>query len=201
MKRKNLLLLLIGTLLFTCHLLPQTQQTTLYNDGMIIAQIESATSNVETIKANIGDSYIFDNMEWLILEIQDNKILIITKNIIGTRRFDAISNVWENSEIRRYLNGDFFNSINVTNRSKIVPHSTGDNIFLLSLEEVYQYVYSSNKESRRIITDQIDWWWLRSPHYGHGVYNVYSVGDNGDVWNYSYDTESGGVRPALWLNL
>ena len=45
------------------------------------------------------------------------------------------------------------------------------------------------------------YWWLRSP--GYFGYDAANVGDGGlvDVGGDSVNRNSGGVRPALWLNL
>jgi hypothetical protein len=45
------------------------------------------------------------------------------------------------------------------------------------------------------------WWWLRSP--GYHQYDAAGVNDDGSIFlnGYHADYPSGGVRPALWLNL
>ena len=99
---------------------------------------------------------------------------------------------------------------------------TTDRIFLLSLEEVVRYLGDSGQlgnqdhpdneqwgfqdsfSSARVARDAAgadSWWWLRSPGY-YSVGAAY-VGHDGylHINGYSAINDSGGVRPALWLNL
>ena len=137
---------------------------------------------------------------------------------------------WENCTLRQYLNGTFYNTFSEANKARIAEvtnvnldnqyygtkggNNTQDKIFLLSLEEVVQYFGDSGQlGNNNYISDQYNsnriaffngsavWWWLRSPGYNIGrVSEVYSDGHihlDGAIVNYN----SGGVRPALWLNL
>jgi hypothetical protein len=108
---------------------------------------------------------------------------------------------------------------------------TYDRIFLLSIEEACKYfgnslskLYNRGKNqkywferkdknnSKRIArlygTDDICWWWLRSPGrvnvkavYIHGDGNIGIQGNNIFKGNISDGRCTGGVRPALWLKL
>ena len=153
-------------------------------------------------------------IEWQVLSKENNKILVISKYGLDAKRFDGSSNVWANSEIRKWLNGDFCNNafsaddkkcINLSNLSDV---GTSDNVFLLSKEEAEKY-FANDKARKCKATDYAvkngayvayngySWWWLRSP-YGYRVYYVYSGGNVGfDYVNYN----NGVVRLALWINL
>lgn len=99
---------------------------------------------------------------------------------------------------------------------------TTDSVFLLSLEEVCTYFGDSkaklrdkgnqtwyiddenNGKRQAKYGDNFHWWRLRSP--GYYARTAASVSTNGCVYvrgNGVYGTprDSGGVRPALWLNL
>jgi len=99
---------------------------------------------------------------------------------------------------------------------------TTDKIFLLSLEEADEYFGNSGdyKNKRKINSywfsnkydadraakydeksDSTDWWWLRSP--GYSSFGAAYVGNGGvvDVDGYGVFYLSGGVRPALRVNL
>ncbi|MDR1832854.1 MAG: DUF6273 domain-containing protein [Fusobacteriaceae bacterium] len=100
-------------------------------------------------------------------------------------------------------------------------NNTQDKVFLLSIAEVVQYFGDSGQlknkslNSDYYISDQFNqkriakyngseaWWWLRSP--GLNSTSAAFVDNDGDVnMNGSRvrnDSGSGGVRPALWLNL
>ena len=97
---------------------------------------------------------------------------------------------------------------------------TSDKIFLLSLDEVCRYFGDSSEylkkgstEDYYVISDSNDddriakyngkesWWWLQSPgYYRHHAARIYTDG-NVDVHGDYINSDVGGVRPALWLNL
>lgn len=100
-----------------------------------------------------GDTITFGNHNWTVLEVQDDKALIITESIIEQRPYhDAYVGItWADCALRRYLNGEFYESFNETDRLRICPvmntnpdnqwygtaggADTRDYIFLLSMEE------------------------------------------------------------------
>jgi hypothetical protein len=99
-------------------------------------------------------------------------------------------------------------------------NNTVDRVFLLSIEETVRYfgdsgqLQNSNPSSRLWIDDQYNkermakhgngelaWWWLRSPGYsGNYAASVFDVGGI-RIRGLGVYGVSGGVRPALWLNL
>ncbi|MCL2064118.1 MAG: DUF6273 domain-containing protein [Candidatus Cloacimonetes bacterium] len=152
-----------------------------------------------TLLPDVGKIIQFADREWRILERQGNRALVISQRTIGERRFDANSNVWENSEIRRYLNGEFYDTFSDVDKAKISEHTTGDKVFLLSFEEARQY-FSSDRD--RVASDSsgaASFWWLRSP----GLITSFAsrVDGDGDIHLGGNRVLSGGIRPALWLNL
>lgn len=122
------------------------------------------------------DIITFGVYTWWVLEVKEDRALIITENIIALKwyhnKFDDVT--WENCELRKYLNNDFYNTFSEEERAKIIavtnknPGSpwfktkggkdTTDNIFLLSLEEVCGYFGNSsanllNKGSQKWFID------------------------------------------------
>ncbi|MCL2634648.1 MAG: DUF6273 domain-containing protein, partial [Oscillospiraceae bacterium] len=131
----------------------------------------------------VGGIIQFGGYDWRILEVQNDRILIITDKIIANRNFffypyyheslwdennlttdekiELIRSDWAKSDIRKWLNDDFYNSFNQADRQRIfktkvsternrlfeipgefeVPGGpdTIDYIFLLSIEEVLKY--------------------------------------------------------------
>lgn len=105
----------------------------------------------------VGDKIDFDRYRWRILDIQDNKALIITDEIIGQRAYHNAykDTTWYNCEMRTYLNSEFFDSFHLVNQSRILlvtnenmdnpwygtkaGNETQDRIFLLSLDEACRY--------------------------------------------------------------
>ena len=205
--------------------------------GIFILAIIFSNSNKNDIKeqvtysaietANVGDYIKFGSypqtsrgqeqpIEWQVLSKENNKILVISRYGLNSKRFDGSSNVWGNSEIRQWLNGDFYNNAFSDSEKKYINSSylsdvgTSDNVFLLSIEEVEKYF--ANYDSRKCkATDYAvkngaasrngcSWWWLRSSYPSSGNF-VYYVSYGGDVScftvNYAYVV----ARPALWINL
>ncbi len=180
--------------------------------------------------AKVGDYVKFGNypqtsngevrpIEWQVLSIENNKMLVISRYGLDTNRFDGSSNKWSNSEIRKWLNGDFYNeaftdqekkSINLSNLSDV---GTSDNVFFLSYDEADRYF--ANEDARKCkgteyavkngayvdSSNGYSYWWLRSPYlnYDNCVYNVNYDG----LINYNYlvDCYNLLARPALWINL
>jgi hypothetical protein len=104
-----------------------------------------------------GKKIKFGNYEWITLDLQGNKALIITDEIIERRRLDDKSSIWSSCELRKYLNGYFFNSFSAYEQSKIemqiiktskisknensttICEYTHDRIFCLSYDDAYLY--------------------------------------------------------------
>ena len=112
----------------------------------------------------IGDKIVFDRYEWRILDIQNNTALIITEDIVEQRAYHNIykDTTWNGCEIRKYLNSEFYDKFDDTNKSRIsqVLNKNPDNpwygtkaggegqdcIFLLSPEEVCRYFGDSTEK-------------------------------------------------------
>ena len=93
---------------------------------------------------------------------------------------------------------------------------TDDYIFLLSVAEILkhfpglrlykdsdgdEWYYEADERLVSKFNNSGSWWWLRSP----GYYQDYAAGVDNDGYVYlsgnNVNYETGGVRPALWLNL
>ena len=174
--------------------------------------------------ANVSDYVEFGNysqssngdiqpIEWQVLAIEENKILVISKYCLEARRFDTTSNNWKNSEIRQWLNNDFYNKSFNEKDKKHITSFEGDNIFLLSLEEANKY-FANNKARKCKATEYAvnngayvdsngcSYWWLRTPssnpNYTDIVFFVYRHGSFGNRYVYINKYV---VRPSLWINL
>ena len=113
---------------------------------------------------SIGSTISFGNYKWLVLDIQKNRALIITNVIIELRAYHDkyIDITWVDSEIRKYLNGEFYDKFKDSDKSKIIPvtnknldnqwygsnggKESKDKIFLLSLEEVVCKYFGDSSE-------------------------------------------------------
>lgn len=156
------------------------------------------------------------SVEWRILEKKaDGMALLISKYALDTRRFDLTSNDWERSEIRPWLNNEFYNTtFNEAEKESMVENrDTGSKVFLLSEEEAGKYFrYNDMKawptsyaKERGAYTDDSGdgscCWWLRS--LGSRQVRIASVSYKGNVdsWGQNLFYVYNAVRPALKVNL
>ncbi|MES2650507.1 MAG: DUF6273 domain-containing protein [Bacteroidota bacterium] len=103
------------------------------------------------------DIITFGNYNWRVLDIKDDRILIITEDIIELRWYnnDFVNTTWAECELRKYLNNEFHSTFTPDEKEKIIAVTncnpdnpwfktkggidTIDRIFLVSLEEVCKY--------------------------------------------------------------
>jgi len=111
---------------------------------------------------NIGSTLDFGKYVWKVLDIKEDRLLIIADQIIEQRDYhDKKESVtWECSEIRNYLNGAFFDQFSSDDQKKIqLTHNkntdnpwygssggndTSDKVFLLSLDEVVRLYFGNS---------------------------------------------------------
>jgi len=112
----------------------------------------------------VGEIIAFDRFNWRILDVQDNMALIITEEIVEQRAYHSKykDTIWPDCEVRNYLNGEFYDRFDETNKSRILEtaiknmdnpwygtkagNESQDKIFLLSLDEVCRYFGDSTEK-------------------------------------------------------
>lgn len=110
----------------------------------------------------IGDKLVFGEYEWLILDVKEDKALLLTKDIIELRDYHnkAIDITWKDCELRRYLNDEFYNKFSDKDRARIIDTSninpdnlwykadggenTMDHIFILSIDDVVRTYFGDS---------------------------------------------------------
>jgi len=117
-------------------------------------------SNYNNTTATEKDIIPFGGYNWLVLEMNDNKMLLLSEKIIELRKYhDTFDDVtWANSTVRKYLNTTFFSKFNPQEQLRIAETQvcnklwfggndadTTDKIFLLSTNEVMKYLGSDGK--------------------------------------------------------
>lgn len=137
-----------------------------------------------------------DSSRWRVLDVKDNKMLIWKYTMIENHIFNENgSNVYEGSDIQKYLQNEFRETI----PEDMLELVSDEGFFLLTVDQIEKYL---PKEIDRIAADSdgdTTWWWLRSPSVGNGDYVRY-IYPAGNV-NSSSASNSYGVAPACWLNL
>ncbi len=114
-----------------------------------------------------NDLITFGKYNWRVLDINQDRMLIITEDITELRWYhsDFVDTTWADCELRKYLNDEFYNTFNQNEKARIIAvenhnpdnswfktkggTNTTDNIFLLSLEEVCKY-FGDSKENLNI---------------------------------------------------
>ncbi|MDR0288413.1 MAG: DUF6273 domain-containing protein [Clostridiales bacterium] len=122
-----------------------------------------------------GGKMQFGKYSWYVLDKQDDRVLIITEKVIERRPYHSqeCDITWETSDMRRYLNGDFYHSFDAADRGRIIEvtnenpdnpwygtsggNSTTDKIFLLSIAEVVKYFGDSGQINTRTRNPGCDW--------------------------------------------
>ena len=172
------------------------------------------------------------DLEWYVLctekDAQKNcdRALLLSKYALCKRRFDEHSPLWNESEIRRWLNGDFIKrAFNDEEQARLLYVLDGepyrddedysynldvidtckDRVFLLSLSECVRILRTpANLQCQLWKAGDKEpsgpcWWWLRSAYCS--VDALDATCDSG-MYDYfdGFKYDGGAVRPALWVN-
>ena len=115
-----------------------------------------------TQKYDKWDAYKFAEIDWIVLEQRDNRLLLLSERILEEKDYHSrdVAVSWGNSTMRDYLKGKFYNrfsnqdkeriytgaNINKNNQWFNTPggNDTIDHVFLLSLEELVKYFGDEN---------------------------------------------------------
>ena len=162
---------------------------------------------------------------------EGNQVLLLSKYVLDAKpyneEFEKVT--WETSDIRKWLNNEFYTTaFNKTEKAKIQAsliknednseygtsggNDTEDKVFLLSEKEA-ETLFSNEEERIAKATEYAEksgvyvneekaaYWWLRSPgdsgdDAAEVIYSGWVYRDGDSVYD-----NSGGVRPALHLNL
>lgn len=142
------------------------------NDGFVA---DKGDSNADFSGTQVGDyitfgSYEQDNdlsngkesIEWLVLDKQDGRILVISKYGLDAKPYndENVDVTWETCTLRSWLNDEFFSEAFTSSQKSHIPtvtvtadsnpdydtnpgNNAQDKVFLLSIEEVNKYFDSS----------------------------------------------------------
>lgn len=169
-------------------------------------------------------------LQWKVLDVEGNNALLITYKLIDYLPYntDFVDITWENSSLRRWMNGTFLNSSFISQEKDLIidttlqnfdssrgaygGNNTVDKIFALSLSEVRRY-FSYDRERIGYTTlfaqsqnhayeDTSDWWWLRSPgETNKHAALVSNEGNPVEIHGDYVDDDDIAVRPAMWISI
>ncbi|MCL2496063.1 MAG: DUF6273 domain-containing protein, partial [Clostridiales bacterium] len=115
-----------------------------------------------------GDMVHIGGYDWVVLEVKEGKALVLSDKILSKRAYHS-SNIpitWEKCDLRRYLNGQFYDfTFSAAEKRRIIAtmapnndnplydtpggNDTIDKVFLLSLEEIARYFGDSGEQGNR----------------------------------------------------
>lgn len=165
-------------------------------------------ASIKPIPVPSGGRIHFSGYDWFVLDKQDDRTLIITEKVIEKRPYhnEETALTWETSDMRKFLNGEFYDSFSDADRERIVEvinenpdnpwygtsggNPTTDKVFLLSSDEVIKYFGDSGQINTREIHLNCDWckdeYW---PWFGDRFnINRRAVDDNGIVRHWTLRT-------------
>ena len=190
---------------------------------------------------NVGETYIFgtyeqdnndsngkEEIEWLVLEKQDHKVLLISKYALDCKQYNTSYTdvTWKTCTLRKWLNNDFINAAFSEEEKAMIPtvtvsaeknpdystnpdKATQDQVFLLSITEANKYFTSSIARqceptdyavaNGAFVNRDTCWWWLLSSDDHYASYVNTSGFVSEDGTN--VNVASNAVRPALWIDL
>ena len=174
-----------------------------------------------------GEVYYFkvEPISWRVLSSEDNTLTLVCDSVIDRVLFDDDKSVdqYADSDIRAWLNAQFFNVAFSTDQQKIITatelpidaeKSIEDKVFLLSRDEVNKTdLFATNDERRLISSDYIRAIGARvDPQTGAGIWwtrtfssstpgNALVVFTDGAIYQGGLDMAYVGVAPALTLDL
>ena len=174
-----------------------------------------------------------EEIEWRVLEKDENgRMLVVSKYALDCRNYhSSVKQItWEDSDIRSWLNNDFYsNAFSSSEKSAVKTvtnentgnsdfnvnggNKTSDKIFILSIDEAKRYLpnnidrmcqatkYAESKGTELDSLTHNCRWWLRSP--GSTLYSAASVKIDGFILNMGtpVSVDKAFVRPAVWIEI
>lgn len=154
-----------------------------------------------------------EDIEWLALEVKDDKVLLISKYALDCQQYNTSDTgvTWETCTLRNWLNNNFINSAFTANEKAMIPtvtvsadenpsystnpgNATQDQVFLLSITEANKYFSSDSARQCKSTEYAVaggahanssdgNCWWWLRSP-GDGQGNAASVGSDGVVYEY-----------------
>ena len=173
--------------------MPNYQKALRFADASYKAKLtgynQAITSRIAGANFRVGSIIQFGGLDWRVLEMQGNKALIITENVIEQRLYNAEGKevTWETSSLRKYLNDEFYAKFKSEEQAQIAETKistsnnlwygtkggadTTDKMFLLSIEEVDKYFGNSGDYLNKVRKEYQDGSWKPADN-GYGVSNA-----------------------------
>ena len=152
----------------------------------------------------VGDTFELTGLTWKIIEITENGYACLADKLEKSMEFDSSCNNWQESDLRNYLNTEFYKQlVEVVGEENIIPFERD----LLSLDGQTEYGSCEDKVSlltvdeyrkhRALIPNADYWWWTITPDStkcNNDTTWVSVVSSSGNFYYVDYYDFSG-VRP------
>ncbi|MCL1999617.1 MAG: DUF6273 domain-containing protein [Turicibacter sp.] len=138
-----------------------------------------AGAGAKRIVYTVGSKVQFGKHEWIVLDVQMGKALLLTSTVVDKRKYhdQYRKTTWADSTLRQHLNGVFLNSFSDADKERIIKTTVmnnsnswygtdgGENIvdkvFLLSIEETVKY-FGDSGQLRQRPTNKA--YWINDQH-------------------------------------
>lgn len=172
-----------------------------------------------------------DSISWVVLKVDGDKALLLSKYLLSARPWDETGEnlTWDNSSIRKWLNGDFLNAAFSSEEQERIlsteldctdQHGYGtpegknmtDKVFLLSVNEFDELVKTAGDTTAaptQVAKDEGAYtngegnaaWWLRSP--GMAADSPAYLSSAGELGTRAHKATEKilGIRPAIWVKI
>ena len=175
-----------------------------------------------------------ENIEWIIICKENDRVLLMSRYSLDAQEYhyEDANISWKTSSVRAWLNEDFYDDAFTLNEQTIIKStilsnpdsfdedakvvSTVDKVFLLSVNERYQYFSSPYNFDDWLVTTRTAYadrnyvtgnnsksaWLLRSTvltGYWNDV-ECYVVRGNGDI-DYTLVELTYDIRPCIWIDI
>lgn len=187
------------------------------------------TSQLRGWSSSLGYQYVLfgryyqDRLDqpilWRVLSVSNGDALLLSEYILDTRPFDNNSNVWENSDLKYWLNGTFYNNaFSQAEKNAILDNGSIGKVFILSSAELSNTAYGFQKstevrDSNRSASGSMyafnnGLWVVQDSDYTNyftrtkpNKTNVGLVTSSGKIMLAKIDRDNVGIRPAIWVDI
>ena len=171
-----------------------------------------------------------EDIEWIVLDVEDGKALVISKYALDRRTYNySRSDVtWETCSLRDWLNDDFLSETFTAEERKLILESkisdrrpskhngnpgkeTTDKIFVLSYDEFTRYSkarqgckpteYAKSKGAYVDKQSGNTVWWLRTIGFLQNCAISADPFGSASTDGLYVDNEARGIRPAMWIDI
>lgn len=123
----------------------------------------------KNIKAGMKKTII--GMQWKVLDVLEDGVLCLAEKLPEDMQFDTDCNNWQLSNLRNYLNAEFFKKLadeigaeNITTFKRDLLSMDGQTEYGICEDEVSMLTADEYRRYRKLIPNAGYWWWILTPN-------------------------------------